>query len=960
MLQKILQLIFGSKNERTIKTLLPILEEINSWEEKLQGFSDEELAKQTEKFRRYLQQGKSLEEIIPEAFATVREAAWRSLGLRHYDVQILGALVLHQGKIAEMKTGEGKTLTATAAIYVNALTNQGAHIVTVNDYLARRDANWMKPVYDRLGVSVGVIQNQMDPLERRQAYQADITYGTNSEFGFDYLRDNMVTEVEMRVQRGFHFAIVDEVDSILIDEARTPLIISGPTEENTDLYRDIDRAILHLMDAEKKAPEPEPEPVTPQLGKKEKELHVIRGYYYDIDEKARNVFLTEAGVQKLEEILGIENLFSLENTELVAHSNQALRAHLIFKIEVDYVLQGTDIVLVDEHTGRTMPGRRYGDGLHQAIEAKERVEVKKESQTLASITYQNFFRKYQKLAGMTGTADTEAEEFKKIYNLDVVVVPTNLTVRRADFPDRIYCTEKEKYDAIIQEIKDCMTEGQPVLVGTISIEKSEYLSELLKKHGIIHNVLNAKHHAHEAEIIENAGKPGVVTVATNMAGRGTDIVLGGAIHYLKELEQVEGEEEKLQQFKEFLLKRQFAQAKLLLEQQGASLENSKRQSLQQIYEHSQLWLQEHEKVKAAGGLHILGTERHEARRIDNQLRGRSGRQGDPGSSRFYLSLEDNLMRIFGGEKIKNLMARLGIEQGQELEAKMVDKAIARAQKRVESHNFDIRKHLIEYDEVMNRQREYVYQERNRLLDNKEVRKHLMGWMDETIESQILHHCQDSHSSAWDLDSLEEWLAVNLGMKLTLDLRQLEKSNNPQLQLFEQVQTTCQKNYTKKVSAVGEEAFNYVERRISLDVIDARWKEHLHQMDQLRDGIWASGYAERNPLVEFKLKGFELFDQLASSIKEQVTEYLFRVQIEMPEAGMETQEHSRRPLQTSEHREYHDSINSLQEYGKFNQSNAFLGATKPKEAKLVGATRTTTSGSSGGASRRKTSRRRRHR
>ncbi len=1003
MIQKGLRLIFGSKHERDVKNLLPIVEQINSFEAPLRRLSDQELSAKTVQFKEQLATGKGLDQILPEAFALVREASWRTLGLRHFDVQMMGGIVLHQGKIAEMKTGEGKTLTATTAVYLNALTGKGVHLVTVNDYLARRDAAWMKPVYNLLGITVGVVQHNMTAAERKAAYGADVTYGTNNEFGFDYLRDNMVTEAAYRVQRSFYFAIVDEVDSILIDEARTPLIISGPTEERVDQYVNIDHAIRHLCDAERKAPDPQHVEVEP--GKEEP--HVLRGYYYDIDEKSRNVFLTEEGIQKLEELLGVENLFALEHTELVAHANQALRAHLIFKNEVDYVVQNGEVIIVDEHTGRTMPGRRYSDGLHQALEAKERVEVKRESQTLASITFQNFFRMYEKLAGMTGTADTEAEEFKKIYQLDVVVVPTNMPIARSDSPDRVYCTEKAKYEAITEEISGCVERGQPVLVGTISIEKSEYLSTCLKKAGIAHNILNAKQHAREAEIVANAGRASMVTVATNMAGRGTDIVLGGAPQYLAMLDKLNkpdkpdklskpdrsgklGEPNKLdkpsepnkpgkpsetnrsvetdrpedlqkaeevgQKFHSAILKKRFPEAQQLIEEvEGLA----HRQLFKDIYDGSQIWLQEHKKVCDAGGLHILGTERHEARRIDNQLRGRSGRQGDPGSSRFYLSLEDHLMRIFGGERIKNLMGRLGMDDDQELEAGMVDRAIARAQKRVENHNFDIRKHLLEYDEVMNRQRQFVYQERNLLLDNKEVREHLLAWAEEAIETQIMHFCETGDVTSWDVAGLEEWLQKGLGLKMEIFVDDFSAIRNPQLALLEHIWTEAKKHYLAKVSLVGEQAFNYVERRIAIDVIDARWKEHLYTMDHLREGVWASGYAERNPLVEFKLEGFRLFDTMVQSIKEQITEYLFRVRIEGPlkpsENGEEDEVAEGGRMQGVAH---HESLNSFsRQDGKGSREKRPL-ATAAASSSVPSAPMPTVSG--GSSSRRRGSRRRRRR
>ncbi len=958
MLQKVLSLIFGSKNERDIKKLLPIVNQIHTWENKITALTDEELTQQTNKFKEKIKQAISLEEILPEAFMTVQEAAWRRLGIRHFDVQMIGALVLHHGQISEMKTGEGKTLTSTAVAYLNALKGKGVHIVTVNDYLAERDANWMKPIYDILDIKVGILQHSMDYNLRQDAYMADITYGTNSEFGFDYLRDNMLGDKEERVQRGFHFAIVDEVDSILIDEARTPLIISGPTEENTNQYNNMNRAIITLIDAEKKLPEPDP--VVVQPGKEEP--HIRHKNYYDIDEKSRSVFLTEEGVHKLEEIFKIENLFSHENTELVAHSSQALRAHLIFKKEVDYVVQNGEVVLVDEHTGRTMPGRRYGDGLHQAIEAKERVEVKQESQTLASVTYQNFFRQYKKLSGMTGTADTEAEEFKKIYKLDVVVIPTNLPVKRIDHPDRIYCSENEKYDAIVKEVKECREKGQPVLVGTISIEKSEFLSNLLKKAGLEHNVLNARHHAREAEIIANAGKINAITVATNMAGRGTDIVLGGTPEYLAEIDAIESEGNTIEIFRNHMLKKQFTEAKKNLVQYQKD-RGEKKQLLKDIYNRSQNWLTEHGKVKDAGGLHILGTERHESRRIDNQLRGRAGRQGDPGSSRFYLSLEDHLMRIFGGERIKNIMSRIGMQEGQELEASMVDRAIARAQKRVEGHNFDIRKHLLEYDEVMNKQREFIYGERNRLLENENVQERLQKWIEETVEIKIIFYCESNDVNRWDLEAFNQWLQADLGLHISLDISEYHRVSNPQLSLFKKVYEEVYAKYQEKSKQIGKESFNYIERRIALDVIDARWKEHLHHMDQLREGVWVSGYAERNPLVEFKLKGFELFDRMVEAIKEQVTEYLLRVKIEGP-LEIEDDEGEEKPAQSFREKgkgkgnPHHQSYNSFDSLEVAQKGEAMPPPFPTTKTQITNAT--TFHSKVDGTSRRRTSRRRKKR
>jgi len=909
MLQKTLQLVFGTKHERDIKKMIPIVEKINALEPEMKKLSLEDFVKKTNQFKEIIKNSKdvkkTLDELLPEAFALVREAAWRTIGQRHFNVQLMGGIVLHQGKIAEMKTGEGKTLTATLAIYLNALTGKGVHVVTVNDYLAKRDANWMKPIYDLLGVSVGYIQNQMDFEERKKAYQMDITYGTNNEFGFDYLRDNMVTDLYFRVQRGHYYAIVDEVDSILIDEARTPLIISGPTEDNVAIYQIVDRAVRQLIQLEEKAPPPPPRKVEPGQVQIE-EPHVIRGYYYDIDEKARIVLLTEEGIKKIEEILKISNLFAPEYVNMVAAINQALKAHLIFKNEVDYIVENGEVIIIDEHTGRKMIGRRYSDGLHQAIEAKEGVPIKQETQTLATITFQNYFRMYEKLAGMTGTADTEAEEFKKIYHLDVVVIPTNKPVIRIDYPDKVYKTEKEKFNAIIQEIIERHEKGQPLLIGTISIEKSEQLSQMLKKYKIPHAVLNAKYHEKEAEIIANAGKPGAVTIATNMAGRGTDIILGGYPIYLKDLEHFQETEPAIREFKEAILKKEFERAKEII----PNITKTEDQKFaKEILDKANIWLENHKKVIEVGGLHIIGTERHESRRIDNQLRGRAGRQGDPGSSRFYLSLEDHLLRLFGGDGWRNIMQRLWVEEGQEIESRIVDKSIARAQKKVENHNFDIRKHLLEYDDVLNRQREIIYKERDRILMNQNVREMIYSFLEDVIEKKILLYCEHKRIDLWELSSLEEWFKLSLNVPVNITskefVEQLEKAEDPQLFLYEYLLKEAKKYYEEKISLVGENDFSYIEKRIVLDIIDTKWKEHLYLMDQLREGIWTSSYSERNPLVEYKLKGFELFDAMMENIKEHVIEFLFRIQIEGPVQSKEEQKDMRN-IGT----EKHESINAL--------------------------------------------------
>ena len=847
MFQKILQFIFGSKFERDLKKLTPIVAEINSFEPEMQKLSNEELKNQTKKFKEMMANGKTLEDILPEAFATIREVSVRVMGLRHYDVQMMGGIALHWGNIAEMKTGEGKTLTSTLAVYLNSLAGRGVHIVTVNDYLARRDALWMKPIYDFLGITVGIIQHDMDHEERQSAYGSDITYGTNNEYGFDYLRDNMVPKKDHKVQRDHFFAIVDEVDSILIDEARTPLIISGAADESTDNYIKIDAII-------------------PKLTEKED---------FEVDEKARNVLLTEAGVGRVEQILGLDNLYSPDNVELVHHVHQALKAHKIFQRDVDYVVQNDEVLIVDEFTGRLMPGRRYSDGLHQALEAKERVTIARESQTLASITFQNYFRIYDKLSGMTGTADTEAEEFAKIYKLDVIVIPPNIKMKRIDHADRVYRTEREKFNAIVNEIKVLHAKKQPILVGTISIEKSELLSNKLRSAGLPHNVLNAKFHEKEAEIIANAGKSGAITIATNMAGRGTDIVLGGAQNYKELMEKWTESDPEVEEFKLSIKKKDFDQAKILAERFS---QHGKKKKAKEIIEDALNWEKSHLEVLNAGGLHILGTERHEARRIDNQLRGRSGRQGDPGSSRFYLSLEDDLMRIFGSDRISNIMQKLGMDEGQEIEHKMVSNAIARSQKRVEGHNFDIRKHLLEYDDVMNAQRIFIYRLRNDVLNEQANLEELIEeWIKETVDLQIETYCEGKNPAAWDFNAMNEWLAtMNISFQLKED--DFSRSNNVLEKLSETLVAEFLSVYKNKISGVGNEVWQYLERGILLDILDHRWKEHLYVMDHLRDGIWTVGYGEKNPLVEYKIQGFKIFANMVDNLKSEIIGFLMKVEV----------------------------------------------------------------------------------
>ena len=809
--------LFGSKNERDLKKLEPLVRAINELEPSVKALSDEAMRAKTDEYRQRLAQGETLDDLLPEAFALVREASVRTLGMRHFDVQLIGGIVLHQGKIAEMKTGEGKTLAAALAVYLNALTGKGVHVVTVNDYLARRDAEWMGVIYRFLGLTVGVIVHDLDDVQRREAYAADVTYGTNNEFGFDYLRDNMKFSLADYVQRDLHYAIVDEVDSILIDEARTPLIISGPTHENTDRYYKINRVIPGLQ----------------------KDVH------YTIDEKARSVVLTEEGIARVEKALGVSNLYDPAQMETLHHVNQALKAHTLFKKDVDYIVQDGQVIIVDEFTGRLMPGRRYSDGLHQALEAKEGVRIENENQTLATITFQNFFRMYEKLAGMTGTADTEAAEFKKIYDLDVVVIPTNLPMIREDRPDLIFKTEQEKFEAVLEEIKELYRRGQPVLVGTISIEKSEYLSRRLKKMGIPHNVLNAKNHALEAEIVAQAGRYKAVTISTNMAGRGTDIILGGNPVFLAKAKTRKGEDS---------------------EEYQALLQQFKQQCEE-----------ERQKVLEAGGLHILGTERHESRRIDNQLRGRSGRQGDPGSSRFYLSLEDELMRIFGGERVKMIMDRVGMAEGEPIEHRYTSKAIENAQRKVEAHNFDIRKHLLEFDDVMNKQREVVYSQRRFILGGSDLKSSVFDMMEDIIEELVDRFTDErTHFEDWDIQGLVEALWGQFGVRFNIE--SLPATQQSRAGLTEYLIETAKQEYEKKEAEIGPDLMRELEKFIMLQAVDNQWKDHLLSMDHLKDGIGLRGYGQRDPLKEYQKEGYELFLDMSARIKEESVRNLFLVRI----------------------------------------------------------------------------------
>jgi len=787
MFGSLIKKVFGTHNERVLARIGGTVDRVNSLELAVSALSDDRLAARAAEFRERIGKGEPLDDLLPEVFATVREVGKRVLSMRHFDVQLVGGVVLHEGKIAEMRTGEGKTLVATLPVVLNALTGRGVHLITVNDYLARRDADWMGAIYRFLGLSVGVVVHGMDDAERQAAYRCDVTYGTNNEFGFDYLRDNMKFRLEDMAQRELHYAIVDEVDSILIDEARTPLIISGPADESTDKYLRINSIAGYLK---------------PEVD-------------YKVDEKARSVMLTEeAGIPKIEQLLQLDNLYDPHNIEILHHVNQALKAHVLFKRDVDYMVKDGQVVIVDEFTGRLMPGRRWSDGLHQAVEAKEGVKIENENQTLATITFQNYFRMYDKLGGMTGTADTEAVEFKQIYDLDVVVVPTNMPMIRDDLGDQIYRTEREKFHAVLQEVRGLHEEGRPVLVGTVSIEKSEKLSGLLSRHGIPHNVLNAKHHEKEAQIIAEAGQPGKVTIATNMAGRGVDIKLG-------------------------------------------------------------------EGVVGKGGLHIVGTERHESRRVDNQLRGRSGRQGDPGSSRFYLSLEDDLLRIFGSERIAPIMEKLGMEEGEPIEHGMINKAVENAQKKVEAHNFDIRKHLLEYDDVMNKQRSVVYELRREALSGESLRETVFDMAGEIAEELAARFAPEKvHPEEWDLPGLSDAVYTQFGFRL--EFPEAEVTALTRERIESSIAEGYAAFYRSKEEEYGEDAMRYLERMFLLSTIDAFWKDHLLSMDHLKEGIGLRGYGQKDPLKEYQREGFEMFADLVFRIKSESLKRLFHVRVQREE------------------------------------------------------------------------------
>ncbi|MFO7866324.1 MAG: preprotein translocase subunit SecA [Candidatus Aminicenantes bacterium] len=822
MLNLFIRKIFGTKNERDLKKVRPYTAAINELEPRIRELDDQKLRAKTSEFKQKLEQGATVDDILIEAFAVVREAARRRLGMRHFDVQLIGGVVLHQGKIAEMKTGEGKTLAATLPVYLNALEGKGVHLVTVNDYLAKRDTEWMGPVYTGLGLSVGAIQHDMNEMDRQRAYQKDITYGTNNEFGFDYLRDNMKFRLSDLVQPRHHYAIVDEVDSILIDEARTPLIISGPTEESTSIYYKVDALVRKLK----------------------------RESHFRVEEKTRTVVLTEEGVAEAEKQLKIENLYDLAHMNLIHAINQALKAHHLFRKDVDYMIKEGKVIIVDEFTGRLMPGRRYSDGLHQALEAKEKVRIEAEYQTLASITFQNFFRMYDKLAGMTGTAITEAAEFHSIYGLDVVMIPTNKPLIRKEYDDPIFRSAEEKWNAVAEEILENHEKGRPVLVGTVSIEKSEYLSSLLRKRKIKHNVLNAKYHEMEAKIIAQAGRVSGVTLATNMAGRGVDILLGGN--------------------PEFLARDELAKKGL---DPTDPPEDEFSKSLEKAREITQA---EKEKVLSLGGLHIIGTERHEARRIDNQLRGRSGRQGDPGSSRFYLSLEDDLMRIFGSEKISGLMGRVGMQENVPIEHSMVSRAIERAQKQVEAQNFSIRKHLLEYDDVMNKQRGAIYTLRREILQGKNMKEYIQELVDSLREWIMENHTSPEKSpDDWDIEGFQKAFHAQFGIDTAeLDI-DWETVNYPALQ--DKLDTVLKKAYEEKEQILSPERMREFERMIMLQIIDSQWKDHLLAMDHLKEGIGLRGYGQRNPLVEYKKESYEIYQAMMDRIEEETIKYLYLLQ-----------------------------------------------------------------------------------
>jgi preprotein translocase subunit SecA len=858
-MKKLIEKLLGSYSDREIKRLMPIVDRIESLEPAMKALSDEQLKSKTQGFKQRLSKGETLDDILPEAFAVVREASGRVLGMRHFRVQLLGGIVLHQGRIAEMKTGEGKTLVATLPAYLNALEGKGVHVVTVNDYLAKRDSEWMGKVYNFLGLSVGLIVHGLDSGQRQKAYNADITYGTNNEFGFDYLRDNMVIYKEDMVQRGQHYAIVDEVDSILIDEARTPLIISGAGDKSTALYVQANQFVKKLK-------------MQKFIEADDKQHHDDIDADYIVDEKAHTATLTQNGIKKAEQFFGLENLSDPENLTISHHINQALKAHGIMKRDKDYVVKDGEVIIVDEFTGRLMLGRRYSDGLHQAIEAKEGVKVERESKTLATITFQNYFRMYKKLAGMTGTAQTEEEEFRAIYKLDVVVIPTNKPMQRKDMPDVVYKNERGKLNAVVEHIIECHKKGQPVLVGTITIEKSEELSNMLKKRGIPHEVLNAKYHEKEAEIVAQAGKKGAVTIATNMAGRGTDIMLGGNPEFMAKHE----------------MKKRGYSDRLLVEATGfADTDNPEileaRRVFRELYdEFKKHTSKEHEEVVAVGGLQIIGTERHESRRIDNQLRGRAGRQGDPGASRFYISLEDDLMRLFGSERITGIVEALGLEEDQPIEHKILSNAIENAQKKVEGRNFDIRKHVLQYDDVMNQQREVIYGQRQKVLNGEDLKPAILKSIEGIIDNMLrLYTGESPHPDDWNWTGLIEYAESIFLPRGALEYTREQMEDLTREDVREKLLKIALERYEAKEQEIGSENMRELERVVMLKVVDQKWMDHIDNMDQLRQGIGLRAYGQRDPVVEYKFEGFDMFEEMIRNIQEDTVRIIYHAHIERP-------------------------------------------------------------------------------
>ena len=855
--------IFGTYSERELKRIYPIRDKVLALDEQFSKMSDQELKAMTPKLKERLSNGESLDDILPEAFATCREAAWRVLGMKHFPVQIVGGIVLHQGRIAEMKTGEGKTLVATLPVYLNALTGKGVHVVTVNDYLAKRDSEEMGKVYRWLGLTVGLVIHDIEPADRQKAYNSDITYGTNNEFGFDYLRDNMQIYKENRVQRGHYFAVVDEVDSILIDEARTPLIISGRGDKSTDLYKVADRFARTLKMYKVK-----------ELDDKEEHDDVIDADYI-VDEKAKTATLTKSGVKKAEEFFGLENLMDMENSTIQHHINQAIKAHGTMQRDINYVVKDNEVMIVDEFTGRIMNGRRYSEGLHQAIEAKEGVEVKRESKTLATITYQNLFRMYEKLSGMTGTAMTEEQEFREIYGMDVIEIPTNKPVIRNDMPDVVYKTENGKFNAVVEQVKECHEKGQPVLVGTVSIETSERLSALLKRHGIKHQVLNAKYHEKEAEIVAQAGQYGAVTIATNMAGRGTDIMLGGNAEYLA----------KNQMRKEGYYENLIVEATGFGDTDDEEIIEARQRFTELSKQFKEQLRPEAEKVKEAGGLFIVGTERHESRRIDNQLRGRSGRQGDPGCSRFYLSLEDDLMRLFGGERINSMMDSLKIDENTPIENRILSNTIESAQRKIEGRNFGIRKNVLQFDDVMNKQREIIYAQRNKVLDGEDLKESILSMMNETVDSAMAMYMPEGvEPDHWNMEGFRNYfIGLIAGSLLELEDDELKKVDRKEL--GEQIKEKVHQLYAKREEELGENITRELERVVLLKQVDTKWMDHIDAMDELKKGISLRSYGQKDPVVEYRIEGFDMFDEMIAGIREETVKILLLAPFRKPNAPM---------------------------------------------------------------------------